>query len=426
MMHLVSSLRPGLLSIVQQFISVFVCKAQRMARPAVIQLWFSNVLLFIAAAVLTSCEMDLRELCYDHTHDEGTLRVRFLWDAASSTEAGREEANRSRTAAITRRAQQLRLEAAARGEIYGDGTGEGENGSTRGLATGDATRGITVRVETPQPSAMRLAPWAMGFTGVPSERVYVGRDGGELWLRAGLWQLIGYNSDAADVFQRGTSWATFEMYSNGAPLRTMAQMFAGRRAIPVARGTEEQPIIYEPGELWTSASAEEEVVLNQSREIAMPMQDATSLLTIVIDSVENLPYISECVATVSGMAGSWSPTQGRCSDTECIIPFNMHRVEDVLFGDVRNFGHCPNALNTHEHLLVIYVGMADGRRIYYTFDITVAMHDVSPVGFGWPLNVEIDLRGLPVPQPVNESGGMDPTVGEWEEEEVIPSLQHWN
>lgn len=427
MMHIHIILMSTLLFVYRQINSVLVRKAQRTVPRSFGRSYLSIVLLFIASVALTSCKMDLRELCYDHTHDEGSLRVTFVWDAASSTEAGRAEANQSRTAAITRRAQQLRMEAKARGEIMGDGTGEGENGSSRGLATGDATRGIIVRTEAPSPASMRLAPWALGTTGVPAERIFNDMNGGTVWLRAGMWQLIGYNSDAEDVFQRGTSYNTFEMYANGAPLRTMAAMFASTRtSIPVARSTENQPIVYEPRELWTSALPAEEVELGKSREIRMPMQDATSLLTIVIDSVENLPYINECVATISGMSESWSPSEGRCSDTEVIIPFNMHRVEDVIFGDVRNFGHCPNGHSSHDHFLVIYVGMSDGRRLYYTFDITQAMHGVSPVGHGWPLNVEIDLRGLPVPQPVNGSGGMQPTVGEWEEETVTPSLQHWN
>ena len=84
----------------------------------------------------------------------------------------------------------------------------------------------------------------------PVQFQFVGREGGSLMLSEGERSFLAYNSDN-EYYTRGGSWADFEVFSNQTDLHTFSRMFASTRSVPKTRGTEDQPVIYEPEELWT-------------------------------------------------------------------------------------------------------------------------------------------------------------------------------
>jgi hypothetical protein len=267
------------------------------------------------------------------------------------------------------------------------------------------------------PSSMMLAAFA--GSSQPVFKPLQGKDGGGIMLPEGDYQLIGYNEDTEVLYTKGDKWAGFEICSQPTEFELKSRMFARSRGVPRGAGTEDQQLIEEPDPLWTSIYEKATVTGAVGRKVTMEMEDATFVLNFTIKNVDNIEYITDILATVSGMSGSWIPSQHKCSDTDCLIPFQLSKGENTLSGSVRTFGYRRTGNNgeAKKHLLVVYTEMTDGSRRYYTFDVSEGVNKADPANGN---KVEIVLEELPVPKPIeNNSAGLLPDVVEWEEI-VIP------
>ena len=271
------------------------------------------------------------------------------------------------------------------------------------------------QVSSANPSSMMLAAFSSGSQ--PVQKPLQGKKGGGIMLPEGQYQLIAYNGDTENLFTRGSSWEAFEICAQPTEFALMSRMFAGTRTIPRGVGTEDQEIIQEPEALWTSAHGEAIVTGQVGRRVQMLMEEATYVLHFTIKNVDNIDYITDVLATISGMSGSWIPAQHRCADSECIIPFNMSADGKSLSGSVRTFGHRLAGMDEDDlkHLLVIYAEMTDGSKLYYTFDVTEAVEEADADSG----DIEVELEELPLPRPIPEGTGLHPDVMDWQEI-VIP------
>ena len=271
------------------------------------------------------------------------------------------------------------------------------------------------------PATMALAVFANGAQ--PVQTAFEGRDGGSLSLPANSYKLIAFNDDTEALFSRGSTWDDFEIYAQETELVATARMFATTRAIPLARGTEDEQVIFEPDQLWTSATSDAVVKTDGRQTIVMPMESAITEYNFTVNNVDNLSYVVDVMATLSGMSASWLPAQHRCSDTHCIIPFSLSGEGSTLHGTIRTFGHCPD--EGHEdpddhanHILTIYAQMEDGTKVYFTTDVTEEMHDPehhSEEGGKGDATIPIVIDQLPLPTPISNGSGLQPEVGEWVE-----------
>lgn len=239
-------------------------------------------------------------------------------------------------------------------------------------------------------------------------------------LIAGRYQLVSFNDDTESLLVRGSKWSSVEIYSIGSELANVSRMFAQTRTIPRAANTDDQPIIYEPERLWTSVVDDAMIEHFASSSVTMKMEEATCVYSFTIKNVENLSYVKEMAATISGVPGSWFPALHEPSATECIIPFLMEAVdESTIKGSVRVFGKSGHySVNeAGEHYLVIYAEMKDGAKVYYTVNATDIMSTASQnAGDGTgDVSIPIEIDGLPLPKPITNGSGFQPTVDQWEE-----------
>lgn len=268
-----------------------------------------------------------------------------------------------------------------------------------------------------QPASMRLAVFCSGA--LPVLIPFSGCDGGSVTLDEGTYSFIGYNSDVESYGTRGRTPEDFEIYAQPTDLSSVAAMFVNTRSIPRAQGTEYQPTVFEPEPLWTSFEPSFTITCSQHSEVTLDMEPATTEYTFTINHVDNLGYVKDMTATLSGMSGSWLPALHGCSDTEVIIPFEMKQTDDgsnSITGTVRTLGHCPGHtdVGTYVHKLVLYAEYRNGSRYYYTFDVSETLHNGITVNPGGePVSVTLD--GLPLPTPLTNGTGLHPHVGEWQE-----------
>ena len=99
---------------------------------------------------------------------------------------------------------------------------------------------------------------------------------------------------------------------------------------------------------------------------------------------------------------------------ECVtIPFDAAVSADktLVTGSLLAFGHCAATQNAHQ--LTIYAVLADESKWYYTYDVTDQIHSAPD-----QRNVHIVLDGLPLPKPIVNGGGFQPSVDEWQSVDV--------
>ena len=275
--------------------------------------------------------------------------------------------------------------------------------------------------------APNAAPAMMRLAVFPEEgeqlEIPFAAEGGSTTLVSGYYGFIAYNSDSEVLSASGYNYEDYEIVSRTTDLTRFAPMFATSRA-PRARGTEDQPYAYCPDELWTSVH--QMMVSANTTSVSMSMQPATTEYVIVINNVHNLSTVREVMGTLSGMSQSWIPAKGQCSDTHCIMPFEVQSDgESTITARMRCFGHCPGEEHG-EHLLVIYAMLTDQSKWYYTFDITEALHDSNhhdESGSGDYPEIPIVLDDLPLPTPVPAEGmGLQPQVDGWQEVTIEKEL----
>lgn len=63
--------------------------------------------------------------------------------------------------------------------------------------------------------------------------------------------------------------------------------------------------------------------------------------------------------------------------------------------------------------MTIYAVLADESKWYYTYDVTDQIHSAPD-----QRNVHIVLDGLPLPKPIVNGGGFQPSVDEWQSVDV--------
>lgn len=245
--------------------------------------------------------------------------------------------------------------------------------------------------------------------------------GGKVQLLADTYQAVAYNNDTENLTGEGTSYGDFEIRVASAELESFARMFAQTRGnIPRAQETEDQTVVYEPDRLFVGTD-EGHSFQTTSDELTLLMKPATYVYSIVINNVDNLSYVVEAAATISGMARSMHPATGLPTQTTAIIPLAMQvEAPSTLHGEMRCFGHCPEqAMN---HFMVIYVMMDNGAKYYYTYDITDYLHAPGQPGSDVPggtVDINIEINDLPIPQPIDGEGtGLKPQVDVWNEIEI--------
>lgn len=239
-------------------------------------------------------------------------------------------------------------------------------------------------------------------------------NGGWVTLPENNYRLIAFN-EAETFTTEGDKWDAYEICCKPTELSEFSRVFSRSTKVPRAAGTDDEEMVMEPDQLWTAADGDVRVRQPDHQVVSMTMEVATVRYRFTIRNVENIDYISEAVATLSGMALSWLPAQHRCSDRRCIIPFSLTKSLTSLTGSVRTFGYFPTAAGT-PHKLVVYMSMTNGQKYYYSFDISDMVNRSEPViDDSGRSTVTITIDELPVPKPMTNGSGVQADVEEWQE-----------
>lgn len=247
------------------------------------------------------------------------------------------------------------------------------------------------------PEVMRLYLFpSEGGDAIPYE--FVNIKGGEITVPIGKYKAICVNSDTESILYRNdNSYLSFEAYTvDGVLPRT---------------GKASERVSKSPDPLWSDNL--DVVNIEASKElqvITMVPKMSVSQYRVIIKNVENLKYIKSgtILGSLSSMSGGLLIGQNQLTTELVTLPFEIHSDNvSTLTTDFLAFGHCPSIQESH--VLTIYVVMEDGNKYYYQFDVTAQLHSAVD-----PKNVLIELDKLPLPKPIVNGGGFQPSVEEWQ------------
>lgn len=324
----------------------------------------------LAVTLLTACEH--KELCYDHSHTTG-IDVVFDWTYAPDAEA---------------------------------------NAEVEGMCL-----------------------YFYPIDGRNTDPIYVslaGMKGGRVEIPTGRYHVLYYNNDYKQVLFRGTEqFFTHECYTRDADLFEPIAGVRSSSSVPRAEGTENERTVLTPEMMWggnatdvnitesrieyrftPDGETEETVVANDEKRFLLMPREQVCTYTYEILNVENLKYVTQLSASISGMSGSVFCAEERLTE-ECVTLPLEAKSDGVstITGEFHTFGHYEP--NTERHILTLYVWYEDGSKYYYTNDVTDQVNNAAD-----KRNVHIVIDGLKLPKPIVNGGGLQPDVDEWETVDV--------
>lgn len=254
----------------------------------------------------------------------------------------------------------------------------------------------------------------------PMRFIFSGRNGGPVNIPEGSYDVIGLNADLNDWanFRNQPDIESVELFTNDTEKLEAYNLMPD--AIPRGRGTESERMAATPRMAWSARTDEITMNLNDKpQKIFFYPEEIVCHYTVTILDVENIENARGEVidGTLSGMAEGFLFGKKQSTDNTVTHPFTLSidTSGNSLEGQFLTFGECPN--NKQPHILTIYLFLSDGTKWYYNFNVTDQVTKAPD-----PHHVNIIVRGLSLPRPIQSDAGIHPDVNEWQTETIDISM----
>lgn len=246
--------------------------------------------------------------------------------------------------------------------------------------------------------------------GAPLRYIFSGREGGTITVPFGNYDAICMSSDNTEwAMMRNTDTKEeFEIYTPPAGVFDIRSLFSDT---PELTEDEVEDVVIAPKMLWTGTGSSFEVkYTSEDQIITLYPKEAVSHYIVDIYDVENLEYTEGATmfGTLEGMAGGVLPGNEISTDNDVIIPFTLSRSEDgkSLHAEFLDFGEC--ATKDMPHKLRLHTFLSDGSAWTYSYDAKPQIKSAPD-----SRHVHLVFRGLPIPHPIQNGGGLKPKVEDW-------------
>lgn len=187
--------------------------------------------------------------------------------------------------------------------------------------------------------------------------------------------------------------------------------------MPRVRGTADERVVQTPGMLYNDRLNDINFSnVSSDTTIVFTPREAVCHYTVTITDVENMKYINgvQIDATLSGLAegfyhGSHSPTSNPAT-MPFILSVDKQR-ENTLYSEFLTFGACPES--KPDNYVSLYLVYGDGEATHFVYDVTDQVRNAPD-----PSHVDIVIKGLVIPKPIVNGGGMHPSVNEWQDVDI--------
>ena len=278
----------------------------------------------------------------------------------------------------------------------------------------------------------------------PLRYEFSGRDGGEIELPVGKYNMIIYNNDT----EMSMSDAHDEFHTHLLTTRTgsIQEMVPGAPAddvLPRPAGTENEPIMMSPEPLWGSSLTEVNVKKNKKGYLTIlqpVMHRLTFRYTFEIRNVQGLKNVTHLCALITGMAPSLTLHDRMSAGEPCSIPLVAEIVDaTTIKGEFHTFGRIGKTRGEEIHLFGLYMWLRNGEPYTYgmdgeeLFDITdqlVGDDDEATTPGGntgsgdgtgstsAAADIHIEIEGLNLPPVPDIAGNVAGDINDWNKTET--------
>lgn len=255
----------------------------------------------------------------------------------------------------------------------------------------------------------------------PVKVVFPGRNGGALRLPPGSYHAVTHNSEIYTwAHFRGTDDIdSYELYTESVDY--LAVIGVDVRRLPRSSSSRDERIAVTPQMIWNNPQRDLNIIPdpNKTVKIVFTPEEAICYYDVTFTDVKNLKYLNDTRidATLSGMAegfhhGTHTPTSTPVTMAYTLYATNRADMpNNTLQSSFLTFGEpVGNAVN---HTVSVYLLFEDGSAGSYNFDVTDQVRNAPD-----PKHVHILIKGLTLPKPIVNGGGMHPNVTEWETENI--------
>ena len=266
------------------------------------------------------------------------------------------------------------------------------------------------------PSSMAAVMFDRHLEKYPVRFIFSGRDGGRINLPVGDYDVLGLNADLNDwaLFRNQPDIESVELYTKDASRLEAYNLMPS--SVPRVRGAEDERMAETPHMAWSARTDEVSLTYADTvKTITLYPEEIVCHYSVRIIDVVNIENAKgETIdGTLSGMAEGYVHGKREADNNLVTYPFTLAIDSDnaSLYGEFLTFGECPD--NQQPHNLTIYLFLSDGSKWYYNFDVTDQVHQATD-----PKHVEIVVKGLTLPKPLQNDAGLHPDVNDWQTETV--------
>ncbi len=261
------------------------------------------------------------------------------------------------------------------------------------------------------PGSMRLYLFPVDGS-APLSYEFTSKDGGTIRIPYGTYRAICLNSDTESIQYRNLyNYEQFEAY-------TPEKQSGLTSNIPRGENTDE-PLGQSPDMLWVDRKEIFSVQPSAEKtELSFYPTSSISQYQIEINHVKNLRSVSDndINGTVSGLSDGLRLGNDSLSEKTITIPFPVSiQADSSLTAHFLCFGCLPE--DGKSQALQIYIILKDGRKIYYTFDVTQCIKNATE-----KRHVLLKIDSLSLPVPVTDNSGFHIDVDNWNHVDVPISM----
>lgn len=267
---------------------------------------------------------------------------------------------------------------------------------------------------------------------------FSGKEGGEIDIEIGKYNVICYNNDTEiSQFNYTNDFNRHHAFTREGDLfESVTGGTGGGTKAPRPVGTESQRVVVSPDEIWGCNALEVEITEHGVSYLCFPLEekddwygkppivtehvitlyphDILCLYSYEIKNVTGLENVANMCGSLSGMAPTFNFSDESLGRESVTIPFEATRHENgtSIVGQFFTFGH--NEENEDPHRLSLYLWMTDGTKYFYgsegdKFDVTDQVHSAPN-----KRRVHLIIDGLDLPKPF-EPGTLIPSIDDWNE-----------
>ncbi len=242
---------------------------------------------------------------------------------------------------------------------------------------------------------------------------------GNIHINPGTYKLLAWNFGTESTIIRNYEyWHESEAYT-GEVSDDIVKAYKSKVQKDNSKVPGEETIVYEPDHLFVASNEEEIIPWHEAGEYTIHAEASSVVRTWYLQiKVDGLQYVSRAQAFLTGMAGSNILSENRIiTDPPATLYFSLQKSKDgeepVICNIFNTFGRIENSTNRLE--VTFDLRTIDGRTVQKTFDITEEFNSPEAIEHQWLL-IEETIKIDPPPNP--GGGGMNPSVTEWEEENL--------